>query len=141
MTETPPTVLIVDDDDVDRMGWVRALNRLEQPNRIITARNGLEALAILRGDADTPPPAKPVIVLLDLNMPRMNGFEFLDHLRAEIEWRDTVVFVVSTSHHSQDKARAYERCIAGYILKRHAQDCIPQAVEMLDRYQSVVSLP
>lgn len=141
MTETPPTILIVDDDDVDRMGWMRAFGQLAQPNKVVMARDGVEALAILRGESDTPPPAKPVIVLLDLNMPRMNGFEFLDHLRAEDDWRDTVVFVVSTSQNSRDKAQAYERSIAGYIEKYHARDCILRAVEMLNRYQAVVSLP
>lgn len=141
MTEMQPTVLIVDDDDVDRLGWVRAFRQLAQPNQLVTARDGSEALAILRGEADTPPPAKPIIVLLDLNMPRMNGIEFLDQLRAEADWHDTVVFVVSTSQNSRDKAQAYGRCIAGYIQKRHAQDCIPQAVKMLELYQSVVSLP
>ena len=84
---------------------------------------------------------RPHIVLLDLNMPRMNGIEFLRQLREDQEHRDAVVFVLTTSSMTEDKAAAYDAGIAGYIQKTSAGRGLLQLVELLDAYCSVVELP
>jgi CheY-like chemotaxis protein len=110
-------------------------------NEVVTAKDGLEALQLLRGDAGRPPLSKPIIILLDLNMPRMNGFEFLEALRKDQELHSTIVFVLTTSKSDEDRARAYAANIAGYIVKTDAGRTFSNAMEMLDLYWQVVVLP
>lgn len=115
----PVTVLVVDDDDVDVMGVTRALKRLKITNPLVRARNGLEALALLRTEGAV---ERPYLILLDLNMPRMNGIEMLAELRADSALANAVVFVLTTSDDDQDKVAAYANHIAGYIVKKHIGD-------------------
>jgi CheY-like chemotaxis protein len=110
-------LLIVDDDDVEIMAVKRALrgSPIDWPIRI--ARDGVEALAILRGEG-VAPIHRPYVILLDLNMPRMNGIEFLRELRADPDHRDAVVFVLTTSDADQDRVAANSQQVAGYVVKR-----------------------
>jgi CheY-like chemotaxis protein len=133
-------ILLVEDDDVDVMAVRRAFREQKIANPVTVAQDGLEALDILRGKG-RPPLERPFIILLDLNMPRMNGIEFLDALRADPQLKNAIVFVLTTSKADEDKAAAYNKNIAGYIVKTDVGNGFIQVVNMLDRYWRVVELP
>lgn len=142
MPETPPEVkavnlLLVEDDDVDAMGVTRALKKRRIANPLIRARDGIEALEFLRGGKV----ARPYLILLDLNMPRMGGLEFIRTLRADPDFCDAVVFVLTTSKSDEDMAAAYRAHVAGYIVKSEIGNSFNDLVEMLDAYWQVVELP
>ncbi|MFZ6653950.1 response regulator [Undibacterium sp. TJN19] len=134
----PVTILIVDDDDVDVMGIERALKKLKIANPIVRARDGIEALEILRQPNGV---TRPYLILLDINMPRMNGQEMLAELRRDTQLSPAVVFVLTTSQDDQDKVLAYSQHVAGYIVKQHVGDGFMRVIEMLDRYWRIVELP
>lgn len=140
-SENTVTFLVVDDDDVDRELVKRTFRKLNISNPIVEAEDGSEALEKLRHGVDGQPIPKPYVVVLDLNMPRMNGFEFLDEIRSDPELRHTVVFVLTTSNTPMDKAKAYDRFISGYILKRDFQDSFMHALMMVNQFQRVIEFP
>lgn len=134
------TFLIVDDDDVAIMGMERAIRKLELSNPIEFARDGEEALEKLRSrEADGV--RKPFVITLDLNMPRMNGLEFLAAIRKDTDLQDAVVFVVTTSDAPRDITAAYSRNIAGYIVKDNATETLRSALDLLQSYCHIVRLP
>jgi CheY-like chemotaxis protein len=135
------SILIVDDDEIDVRAMTRALRKAGLDNPIDVAANGLDALELLRGRADKPGPRWPYIVLLDLNMPRMNGIEFLDELRADETLTHVVVFVLTTSDDERDKTEAYKRHIAGYVLKRGAGLDFLNLVAMLEKFVLTIRFP
>jgi len=135
------TFLIVDDDDVDRKGLLRAMKQLRIANPVVEARDGIEALALLRGEDGAERVDPPYIILLDLNMPRMNGLEFLDAVRSDPELKPAVIFVLTTSMDENDRLAAYGRNIAGYIIKSDAGNSFREALGLIDHYWRVVELP
>lgn len=133
-------ILLVEDDDVDTEVVIRAFQKNNIPNTIITASDGVEALAILRATgADGID--KPYIILLDLNMPRMNGFEFLEEIRSDANLKDSIIFVLTTSEAEKDRTRSYEKNIAGYLSKSNVGPSFKNALELLETYWSTVILP
>lgn len=132
------TVLLVEDDDVDVMGVERALRKLKILNPIVRAKDGLEALELLR---DPHAVRRPYVILLDINMPRMNGLEMLAELRDDPRLTSAVVFVLTTSKSDEDKVAAYKQHVAGYIVKSQVGDGFLRIMEMLDHYWRVVELP
>ncbi len=131
------TLLLVEDDDIDAMGVERALKRRRIANPLLRARDGIEALEILRsGQVE-----KPYLVLLDLNMPRMGGLEFIQEVRKDPKLSDAVVFVLTTSKSDEDMTAAYRSHVAGYIVKSEVGDCFSNVVQMLDAYWQIVLLP
>ncbi|MDF1720053.1 MAG: response regulator [Minwuia sp.] len=135
------TFLLVEDDEVDVLAMQRSFRALKIANTLVVARNGLEALDLLRGENGAAPISRPYIVLLDLNMPQMNGIEFLDVVRQDPELNTMVVFVLTTSNDDQDRVAAYSRHVAGYIVKAQPEDTLPKAIEMLTHYWRIVELP
>lgn len=135
------TFLLVEDDELDKMAIRRALTELKIANPVVYADDGAHALEILRGDDINAPLPKPYIVISDLNMPRMDGFEFLKALRADATLRNTIVFILTTSTDQQDKMKAYEHNIAGYISKSQPVDSLFEALTMIDRFWRIVELP
>ena len=131
------TVLLVDDDDVDVMGVRRAFEKAKIGNTIIVARDGLDALEKLRAQTVN----RPYLILLDLNMPRMNGMEFLDEIRKDGTLKDSVIFVLTTSTAEQDIWQAYQRNIAGYIVKENVGEEFLSAISLLDMYWRIVEFP
>ena len=112
MPERKP-ILIVEDDRVDVLILKRVLKDLHVTNKLVCVANGEEAIEYLRGqDSET-----ACLILLDLNMPRMNGFEFLTILRADEAMKDIPVVVVTTSGESRDLARSFELGAAAYVVK------------------------
>jgi len=131
------TLLIVDDDDIDAIALERALRKLPLLNTTYRARNGQEALELLRSGAI---PA-PYIILLDLNMPRMNGLEFLEALRTDPLLTHAVVFVLTTSKSDEDLVAAYRKHIAGYVFKQHMDRDFLEVISLIWHYWRLVELP
>jgi CheY-like chemotaxis protein len=131
-------VLLVEDDEVDVMNVKRAFEKNHIMNPLYLATNGIEALELLRGNDI---PASRRLVLLDLNMPRMNGIEFLQELRKDPELASTTVVVLTTSNDERDKVEAYSLNVAGYILKPVTFDNFCEAMVALNKYWSLVEFP
>jgi len=140
MTGNVP-ILIVEDDQVCVMAIRRALRKLDLQNPIRVARDGLEALELLRGGAGREPMAAPFVVLLDINMPRMNGHEFLAEIRRDPVLRPLVVFVLSTSDSPEDVRRAYAHNVAGYLLKADLCGSLSAALSMVDSFARAIVFP
>ena len=136
MAATEVTILLVDDDDIDIELAKRAFKKARIANPIVTAGNGEEALKLLRNGIN-----RPYIVLLDLNMPRMNGIEFLEQIRSDENLADTVVFVLTTSDADRDKWAAYKNQVAGYILKTNVGSGFVELISLLEHYWRIVELP
>ena len=141
MSEAKLSILLVEDDDVAAESVARSLRKNGVEYSITLAEDGLVALDILRGKHPGRRIAKPFIVLLDLNMPRMNGFEFLQELRADNELREAVVFVLTTSSSDEDRTRAYQENIAGYMVKAAVGPQFSKLAKLLDTYLAAVKLP
>jgi CheY-like chemotaxis protein len=131
------TILLVEDDDVDAMTIERAFKKLRIGNTIVRACDGLEAFDILN-DAGI---ASPFIILLDLQMPRMNGLEFLEGLRKDPKHASSIVFVLTTSKADEDMISSYKHNVAGYFLKNSAGDEFLDIVNVLDGYWKIVHFP
>lgn len=109
-------ILLIEDDTLDQMEVKRTLERKGILHDMTIAPNGEDALKMLEQRVETFE-GKPDIILLDLNMPKMNGFEFLNTLRAREAWKDIKVFVLSTSDEREDKVAAQKAGVSGYIVK------------------------
>jgi CheY-like chemotaxis protein len=131
-------ILLVEDDQVDVMNVRRAFakNKLAKP--LFVAANGLEALDMLRRGVV---PDERRIVLLDLNMPKMNGLEFLRELRADAALQATPVIVLTTSSDERDKIEAYNLNVAGYLLKPVTFENFVDVMATVNKYWTLVELP
>jgi len=137
----PVHILLVEDDEVDVEAIRRAFRKHGLDNPITVARDGHEALAALRGTDGVAPISSPYMILLDLNMPRMNGHEFLDEIRADDKLRDSIVFVLTTSDSEADKRAAYSRLISGYLVKHRVGEEFSSLVSLLSSYWKIVEFP
>lgn len=133
-------IILIEDDEVDRESVMRSFRRNKIANPIVTAVDGVEGLEVLRGQGREPV-QRPYLILLDLNMPRMSGLEFLKELRADEKLRDSIVFVLTTSDDDRDIVAAYEQNVAGYILKSSAGSDFVNLVSMLDMFWRFVEFP
>ena len=135
------TLMLVEDDDVDVYALKRAISKSGLNNPIVRAIDGQDALEKLRGQNGQDRVEKPYIILLDINMPRLNGLEFLNELKKDPQLWDSVVFVLSTSNDEKDKQAAFKHGVAGYICKSDYEQGFGPIFEMLDRYQSTSIIP
>lgn len=131
-------ILLVEDDEVDVMNVRRAFKKNNIGNPLWVAGNGVEALEVLRGGEI---PRDRRLILLDLNMPRMTGIEFLRELREDPELRGTPVVVLTTSDDERDRVEAYNLNVAGYILKPVTLVNFVEAMATLNKYWTLVELP
>lgn len=106
------TILLVEDDELDVISVRRSLSRLETAYELVTAFNGIDALSILKSSD-----ILPDVILLDLNMPKMNGIEFLRALRTDPKLKALRVFVMTTSSESTDRDQVEALGVSGYIIK------------------------
>ena len=135
-------ILLVEDDEVDVMNVRRAFKKNNIANPLHVAGNGLEALALLRGeDGRERLPRDRRLILLDLNMPRMGGIEFLRELRADPELRGTPVVVLTTSNDDRDRVEAYNLNVAGYILKPVTLTNFIETMATLNKYWMLSEFP
>lgn len=131
MPEFMPSILLVEDDEVDVEAIRRVFEKRRVANPLHVAHDGAAALEMLHGDGASQPINRPCVILLDLNMPRMNGLEFLERLRADSDLKDTVVFVLTTSNSDRDRVAAYAKYVAGYLLKANADEEFSQLIRDL----------
>ena len=143
MEEKKIHILLVEDDEVDVMNVQRAFKKSNILNPLYMAANGLEALDILRQKGKTEPamPQARRLILLDLNMPRMNGIEFLRELRLDENLRSIPVIVLTTSNEDRDKVEAYNLNVAGYILKPVTFSNFVEVMATLNRYWMLSEIP
>lgn len=143
MEERVVNILLVEDDEVDVMNVKRAFKRNRITNPLYVAGNGLEALKMLQGDGVSPPeiPDSRRIILLDINMPKMNGIEFLQELRKDPRLAMTPVVVLTTSDEDQDRIEAYKLNVAGYILKPVTFSSFAEVMAALNKYWTLCEMP
>lgn len=134
-------ILLIDDDEVDVMNVRRAFKKNNIVNPLYVAHNGLEGLELLRGSGGDSVPKDRRLILLDLNMPKMNGLEFLREIREDPELRNLTVIVLTTSDDERDKVEAYNLNVAGYIVKPVTFLSFVEAIAALNKYWSINELP
>ena len=135
-------ILHVEDDEVDAMVMKRALKKTELDFTYHHAKNGIEALDMLKGtNSHEKLVPRPSVILLDLNMPQMNGHEFLQELRSDPDLKSISVYVLSTSGDDKDRMEAFERNVAGYILKPLTLEDYVEAINTLNKYWQLTELP
>jgi CheY-like chemotaxis protein len=135
-------ILLVEDDEVDIMTVQRAFKKGNIANPLYLAGNGIEALALLRGNPGEPAliPPERRLILLDLNMPKMNGLEFLRELRSDPAIRHIPVVVLTTSNEERDRVDAYHLNVAGYILKPVTFSVFVELMITLDKYWTLCEM-
>jgi CheY-like chemotaxis protein len=132
---------MVEDDAIDAEQIVRSFARMKIVNPITIVKDGLEALDALRGANGHERMQRPYVILLDINMPRMNGLEFLRAIRADKELQQSVVFVLTTSDLQSDMMAAYAENVAGYFLKKDAALSVLGLPTMMKTYWRLVEFP
>ncbi len=125
-------VLLIDDDPIDRELFRRASGRWGPDLSVLFAENGQQGLEVLREQP------KSCLVLVDLNMPVMNGFEFLEAVRADPTLANTTIFVLTTSEQTADIERAYDKNVAGYLVKSNLSNDYSDLVALINSFQDFV---
>ncbi len=143
MPEDVINILLVEDDEVDVMNVRRAFKKINITNPVYVATNGIEALSMLRSSNNEPPqvPTARRLILLDLNMPKMGGIEFLVELRSDPQLKPTPVVVMTTSNQDQDRVEAYNLNVAGYILKPITFTNFVELMATLNNYWTLCEMP
>jgi CheY-like chemotaxis protein len=140
MNKTNPsdiTLFLIEDDDIDAMSIQREFKHRHISSPIIRAKDGVEAFELLAlGKV-----RRPFVILLDLQMPRMNGLEFLTTLRKDSDYKNSVVFVLTTSQDEKDIFNSYQSNIAGYFIKDEIDDGLISIVDIFGACRKVVYLP
>ena len=130
-------ILLVEDDQVDVMTVRRALKELHVTNPLVQKENGEEALAYLRDPANT----APCLILLDLNMPVMNGIEFLRVVKSDEALKKTPVVVLTTSGEQQDKVNSFNFGVAGYMAKPVDYRQFVEVMRSINTYWTISEMP
>ncbi len=130
-------ILLVEDDDVDVMTVNRALRDLKVTNQLVTIGDGEEAIEYLRDESS----AKPCIVLLDLNMPKMDGAEFLKIVKTDNTLKKIPVVILTTSNSDRDVIESFELGAAGYMVKSVDYEKFVETIRAIDQYWTLSKLP
>jgi len=130
-------VLLVEDDSVDAMTVKRAFKELKVLNPLVLTTNGEEALQYLRNESNE----KPCVTLLDLNMPKMNGIEFLKIVKADDVLRKIPIVVLTTSKEESDIVESFKLSVAGYIVKPVDYKKFVEAIRAIELYWTLSELP
>lgn len=133
--------LLVEDNSLDVEKVERSFKKLRILNPLINAKNGLEALDYIRGTGNKEKIEGPYIILLDLNMPKMNGIEFLSELRKDKEISSAPVFVLTTSDSKKDISEAHKYNVCGYIVKPIKRHQMLEALEVLNSFWELCEFP
>ena len=137
MKITNKPILLVEDDQVDTMTVIRALKEIHVTNPLVHLENGEEAVNYLRD----PQKEKPCIILLDLNMPVMNGIEFLHVVKNDSKLRCIPVVVLTTSEEQQDKVNSFNLGVAGYMAKPVDYRQFVEVMRSIDAYWTISEMP
>jgi len=130
-------ILLVEDDSVDAMTVKRAIEDIGSKDTLVRSANGEEALDYLRNETNE----RPRLILLDLNMPKMNGIEFLKHIKADNVLKRVPVIVLTTSMEDQDILRSFELSIAGYVVKPLDYKKFVEIIRTISQYWALSQLP
>ena len=142
MIQNSVNILLVEDDQVDQLNVKRAFKKNNITNPLFIAENGIEALELLRGEgAGEKIVPVPQIILLDINMPKMDGLEFLKELRKDENLKSISVFILTTSDEDSDKFKAYDLNVAGYIVKPVGFEKFVEAVSKLNTFWQLCERP
>lgn len=137
MVRSAKPILLVEDDRVDAMIIKRALKEIKVANRLYITNNGEEAMAFLRDSTKE----QPCIILLDLNMPRMSGIEFLSVVKQDKVLKRIPVVVLTSSREDQDKMDSFNLGVAGYMIKPVDYQQFVEVVKTIDLYWTLSELP
>lgn len=129
-------ILLVEDDEVDRMTVKRAIRKLKIPNELITAENGEEALDLLNNSEEL-----PWFILMDINMPRMNGLELLKVMKSNERLKIVPVIMLTTSAQDEDRYQSFQNSVAGYVIKPVEFDDFVEAIDRIHKYWTMVDIP
>lgn len=129
-------ILLVEDDEVDRMTVKRAVRKLKIPNKLVTAENGEEALKILRASAEL-----PWFILMDINMPRMNGIELLKVMKADERLKIVPIIMLTTSAQDEDRYESFKHSVAGYVIKPVEFENFVNVIDRIHKYWLLVESP
>ncbi|MBF9252322.1 response regulator [Pontibacter sp. 172403-2] len=140
MSETTVNILLVEDDYLDIMNVERELKKISITHPIHGGRNGKEALDMLRGNGTEKISPAPSVILLDINMPKMNGLEFLAELRHDPEFSHIPVFIMTTSNEETDRLAAQRLNVTGYIVKPLTFDSFEKSHSSLDSFSLFLDL-
>ena len=130
-------ILLIEDDDVDVMTVKRALRDLKLTNQLVPIGDGEEAIEYLRNESA----AKPCLVLLDLNMPKMDGAEFLKIVKADKALKKIPVVILTTSNSDRDVIESFELGAAGYMVKSVDYEKFVETIRAIDLYWTLSKLP
>ncbi len=130
-------ILLVEDDKVDIMTVMRSLKEIRVTNPVVNKENGEDALSYLRDPASE----KPCIILLDLNMPIMNGIEFLQVVKHDKDLKRIPVVVLTTSEEQQDKVNSFDLGVAGYMAKPVDYRQFVEVMRSIDAYWTISEMP
>ncbi|MBV6323332.1 response regulator [Duganella violaceipulchra] len=130
-------ILLVEDDHVDIMTIKRALKEIHVGNAVVSMEHGEAGLEYLRD----PTQERPCIILLDLNMPIMNGIEFLQQIKHDASLRRIPVVVLTTSEEQQDKVRSFDLGVAGYMAKPVDYRRFVEMMRSIDLYWTISEMP
>lgn len=137
MKITNKPILLVEDDQVDTMTVMRALKEIHVTNPLVHLENGEEAVRYLRDPASE----KPCIILLDLNMPIMNGIEFLQVVKHDDQLKRIPIVVLTTSEEQQDKVNSFNLGVAGYMAKPVDYRQFVEVMRSIDAYWTISEMP
>ncbi|WP_242922791.1 response regulator [Pontibacter liquoris] len=140
MSEIPVNILLVEDDYLDIMNVERELKKINITHPILVGRNGKEAMNMLRGEGTQKIQPAPSVILLDINMPKMNGLEFLAELRRDPEFSHIPVFIMTTSNEETDRLAAQRLNVSGYIVKPLTFDSFENSHSSLDSFSLFLDL-
>lgn len=130
-------ILLVDDDDIDAMSVRRAFKDINIGNPLIHSVNGEEALKYLNGEGND----LPCLILLDINMPKMNGIEFLNIIKADGKLKHIPVIVLTTSAEERDIKDCFRQSVGGYIVKPVDYKSFVEAIRIVNTYWTLSELP
>ena len=130
-------ILLIEDDQVDAMIVERALKEIRVSNPLDMACNGEEALDYLRD----PEKENPCIMLLDLNMPKMNGVEFLREVKSDDSLKKIPILVLTTSREVGDRKDTFSNGVAGYMIKPVEYKDFVEVIKTIDKYWTLSELP
>jgi CheY-like chemotaxis protein len=130
-------ILLVEDDKIDQMTVKRALREINATNKLIITNNGEEALDYLQH----PENESPTLILLDINMPRMNGIEFLKIIKKDERYRKIPVVILTTSKEDKDRFESFDLGVAGYMVKPVVYKVFVEVVQAIHEYWNLSEQP
>jgi CheY-like chemotaxis protein len=137
----PIRILLVEDDDGDAKAVERTFLKARIANQVLRAVDGIEAMEMLKGTNQQPRLEMPYLLLVDLNMPRMDGIQLVRAIREDPDLRHTIIFMLTTSNRAEDKKSAYALNVTGYILKERAGEDFLKLFSLVECYWRIVEMP